>query len=180
VRELGLFQFIHKGEVHPLGVIVFSCGWSWPPQRAKTHIFIPAVLLKSWIGMGSKFLYQGPKFPFRLNSQTKLYFEIKSENTFPNSQIKFFALTALKAIKFFFSGINFYSRMAGKIDSWKEHLDGLMQGCQMVYFQTKNPNLGKFWSVLQWKMSAHFMAIRSILPRFGIFYGHFIYFVVIW
>jgi hypothetical protein len=24
--------------------------------------------------------------------------------------------------------------------------------CQMVYFQTKNPNLGKFWRVLQWKM----------------------------
>jgi hypothetical protein len=26
------------------------------------------------------------------------------------------------------------------------------QGCQMVYFQTKNPNLGKFQSVLQWKI----------------------------
>jgi hypothetical protein len=26
------------------------------------------------------------------------------------------------------------------------------QGCQMVYFQTKNPNLGKFWSVFQWKI----------------------------
>jgi hypothetical protein len=26
------------------------------------------------------------------------------------------------------------------------------QGCQMVCFQTKNPNLGKFWRVLQWKM----------------------------
>jgi hypothetical protein len=25
----------------------------------------------------------------------------------------------------------------------------LSQGCQMVYFQTKNPTLGKFWSVLQ-------------------------------
>jgi hypothetical protein len=23
------------------------------------------------------------------------------------------------------------------------------QGCQMVYFQTKNPNLGKFWSALE-------------------------------
>jgi hypothetical protein len=23
------------------------------------------------------------------------------------------------------------------------------QGCQMAYFQTKNPNLGKFWSTLQ-------------------------------
>jgi hypothetical protein len=26
---------------------------------------------------------------------------------------------------------------------------GPRQGCQMVYFQTKNPNLGTFWSVLQ-------------------------------
>jgi hypothetical protein len=26
------------------------------------------------------------------------------------------------------------------------------QGCQMVYFQTKNPNLGKFWRALIWKM----------------------------
>jgi hypothetical protein len=23
------------------------------------------------------------------------------------------------------------------------------QGCQMVYFHTRNPNLGKFWIVLQ-------------------------------
>jgi hypothetical protein len=26
------------------------------------------------------------------------------------------------------------------------------QGCQMVYFQTKNPNLGKFCIALEWKM----------------------------
>jgi hypothetical protein len=26
------------------------------------------------------------------------------------------------------------------------------QGCQMVYFQTKNPNLGKICSALEWKM----------------------------
>jgi hypothetical protein len=34
----------------------------------------------------------------------------------------------------------------------------------MAYFQTKNPDLGKFWRVLQ----------------FGLFYGYLIYFVVIW
>jgi hypothetical protein len=28
----------------------------------------------------------------------------------------------------------------------------LAQGCQLVYFQTKNLNLGKFWKVLQWLM----------------------------
>jgi hypothetical protein len=55
----------------------------------------------------------------------------------------------------------------------------LMQGCQMVYFQTKNSTLGKFWRVLQWTMLVYFMAIWSILRSFGIFYGHLIYFVAI-
>jgi hypothetical protein len=50
------------------------------------------------------------------------------------------------------------------------------QGCQMAYFLTKNPNLGKFWRVLQFKMSA----IWSILRPFGIFCGHLIYFIFIW
>jgi hypothetical protein len=36
----------------------------------------------------------------------------------------------------------------------------LYQGCQMVYFQTKNPNLGKFWSALQWNMLVNFIAIH--------------------
>jgi hypothetical protein len=29
---------------------------------------------------------------------------------------------------------------------------GAEQGCQMVSFQTKNPNLGKFWRTLEWKL----------------------------
>jgi hypothetical protein len=37
----------------------------------------------------------------------------------------------------------------------------------MAYFQTKNPILGKFWRVLQWKM-------------FSIIYGHLVYFMFIW
>jgi hypothetical protein len=36
------------------------------------------------------------------------------------------------------------------------------QGCQKVYFQTKNPALGNFWWVLQWKMLVYFMAIWPI------------------
>jgi hypothetical protein len=27
-----------------------------------------------------------------------------------------------------------------------------VQGCQMICFQAKNPNLGKFWRLLQWKL----------------------------
>jgi hypothetical protein len=47
------------------------------------------------------------------------------------------------------------------------------QGCQMVCFQTKNPNLGKFWRVLKWKFF-------YILRPSGLFYGHRKYFIAIW
>jgi hypothetical protein len=45
------------------------------------------------------------------------------------------------------------------------------KGCQMAYFQTKNPNLGRFWRVLQWKM-VYFTVIWSILRPLGIFSGY--------
>jgi hypothetical protein len=54
------------------------------------------------------------------------------------------------------------------------------QGCQMVYFQTKNPNLGRFWRALYWKMTIYFMAIWNISWTFGIFYDHLVHFVFIW
>jgi hypothetical protein len=54
------------------------------------------------------------------------------------------------------------------------------QGCQMVYFQTKNPNLGKFWRALDWKMLIYFMAIRNILQTLDTFYDHLVHFVFIW
>jgi hypothetical protein len=50
------------------------------------------------------------------------------------------------------------------------------QGCQMVYFQIENPNLGKFWMELQWKMLVYFMDIWFILRPFGT--G--MYFIAIW
>jgi hypothetical protein len=55
----------------------------------------------------------------------------------------------------------------------------LNQGCQMVCFQTKNPNLGKFWRVLDWKMFiciifygdlGDFMTISYHLYSFGPFF----------
>jgi hypothetical protein len=49
----------------------------------------------------------------------------------------------------------------------------------MVYFQTKNPNLGKFWRALHWKRLVYFMAIWNILRTFGIFYDHLVLFVFI-
>jgi hypothetical protein len=40
-------------------------------------------------------------------------------------------------------------------------------------FSNQNPNLGKFWRVLQWKLLVY-------LCPFGILYSHFPYFMVIW
>jgi hypothetical protein len=55
-----------------------------------------------------------------------------------------------------------------------------IQGCQMVYFQTKNPNLGKFWRALE--LYGHlecFTDIWDILPMAIwyslIFYDHFVF-----
>jgi hypothetical protein len=50
------------------------------------------------------------------------------------------------------------------------------QGCQMVCFQTKNLNLGKFLRALDWKMLIYFMAIWNILRTF---YDHLVHFVLI-
>jgi hypothetical protein len=50
----------------------------------------------------------------------------------------------------------------------------------MVCFQAKNPNLGKFYMVLQWKILVYFMTIWTFLGTLEIFNGHLVYFVVIW
>jgi hypothetical protein len=41
------------------------------------------------------------------------------------------------------------------------------QGCQMVYFQTKNHNLGKFWRAME-------------MENIGIFCGRLEYITAIW
>jgi hypothetical protein len=64
--------------------------------------------------------------------------------------------------------------------SWHEarHLRGLLnQGCQMLYFQTENPTLGKFWKAMKWKIFVYFTDIWSILRSFGIFC---VAFMVVW
>jgi hypothetical protein len=45
-------------------------------------------------------------------------------------------------------------------------------------FSNQKPH--KFWCVLQWKMLVYLMDIRPILQAFDMFYGHLVYFVVIW
>jgi hypothetical protein len=42
-----------------------------------------------------------------------------------------------------------------------------------IYFQTKNPNLSKFWRALQWKKLVYFMDIWS-------FCGNLVYFYPFW
>jgi hypothetical protein len=49
------------------------------------------------------------------------------------------------------------------------------QGCQMVSFETKNPNLGKFWRALHWEMLIYFMVIWNCLETFGIVYNHLVH-----
>jgi hypothetical protein len=63
---------------------------------------------------------------------------------------------------------------------YTEYKGGSERGCQMVCFQTKNPNLGKFWRVLDWKMFIYFMDIWNILWTFGILYDRLVHFVFIW
>jgi hypothetical protein len=47
-------------------------------------------------------------------------------------------------------------------------------------FKPKIPILVIFWRVLQWKISAYFMTIWSILLPLEILNGHLVHFVVIW
>jgi hypothetical protein len=50
----------------------------------------------------------------------------------------------------------------------------------MVCFQTKNPNLGKFWRAFELKIVVYFMVIRNILRSFGVFLWPFGNVAVIW
>jgi hypothetical protein len=54
------------------------------------------------------------------------------------------------------------------------------QGCQMVYFQTKNPNMGKFLRASDWKMFINFTSICNILRTFWVFYDHLVHIVFLW
>jgi hypothetical protein len=56
----------------------------------------------------------------------------------------------------------------------------LRQGSQMVCFQTKSPDLGKFCRALDCKLLIYFMAIWNMLWTFGIFYDHLVHLAFIW
>jgi hypothetical protein len=67
-----------------------------------------------------------------------------------------------------------------KVLEFKSSKGRFYQGCQMVYFQTKNPNLAKFCRALDGKILLYFMDIWNISRTFGIFHGHLEYFTDIW
>jgi hypothetical protein len=50
----------------------------------------------------------------------------------------------------------------------------------MVYFQTQNPNFGKFWRTLDWKMFMYLMANCNILRTFGILYRNLVHVLFVW
>jgi hypothetical protein len=58
-------------------------------------------------------------------------------------------------------GSNLFLFVIGNVE------DPLKQGCQMVCFQTKNPNFGEIWRALEWKMSLYFMTFLNILWPLG-------------
>jgi hypothetical protein len=49
----------------------------------------------------------------------------------------------------------------------------------MVYFKTKNSNLGKFWRAIEWKMLVYVTAIWHTLWPFAKMYGHLVKCMVI-
>jgi hypothetical protein len=49
------------------------------------------------------------------------------------------------------------------------------QGCQMVYFQTKNTNLGKFLWAFDWKLLIYFTSIWNIFRTLGKCYDHVVH-----
>jgi hypothetical protein len=59
----------------------------------------------------------------------------------------------------------FFSHIVPRIDRC---VTGLPDGT----FQTKNPNLGKFWRALEWKSLLHSIATWNMY----VFYGRLIYF----
>jgi hypothetical protein len=65
-------------------------------------------------------------------------------------------------------GANFFRRRENPFKKLTSGHPARGQGCQMVCFQTKNPNLGKFLRALHGKMLVYFM------------YGHLEYFKDIW
>jgi hypothetical protein len=50
----------------------------------------------------------------------------------------------------------------------------------MVYFQTQNPNLGKFWRALDWKMLIYYTSIWNILWPLVTFCVHLLHFIWFW
>jgi hypothetical protein len=70
----------------------------------------------------------------------------------------------------------YFTALAFVTTTWGRFYEAPFQGCQIVYFQTKNPDLGKFWRGLGMEK----VGIHILLP-FGIpLHGDVAYFMATW
>jgi hypothetical protein len=74
------------------------------------------------------------------------------------------------------SGINFENRLPAQFfrKPIRNNPGRPEQGCQMVSFQTKHPNLGIFWRTLEWKLFLY------IVCSFVKYFDHWVYLMGIW
>jgi hypothetical protein len=70
-----------------------------------------------------------------------------------------------------FVQLNYFVELREIVSQQFNNLYPTHQGCQMVYFQTKNPSLGKFWRVLPWNELVYFRVFWDVLGSFGMFWG---------
>jgi hypothetical protein len=68
------------------------------------------------------------------------------------------------------------SRIPSTALKQRRRSQGLETGLPGGFFEAKNPNLGIFWSALEWKMLVYFKVNRDNLWQFGIVSGHLVYF----
>jgi hypothetical protein len=110
-------------------------------------------------------------------SVKKVSWKIVGSN--PAMEVLFFSTLIRQHASFQDTGFSryFFRRKREKESCRESRSDVHNLGCQMVRFQTKNTNLGKFSRVLRLKMLVYFMAIWHILRIFwyilrqiGIFY----------
>jgi hypothetical protein len=101
---------------------------------------------------------------------------VKNREISPELRLQFGLPFRFEKVTLFFAGQLFeILRLADeeKTSLFRLVHDTVDRGCQMVSFQTKNLNLGKFLRALNCKMLIYFMAIWNILDvlcSFGTFF----------
>jgi hypothetical protein len=82
--------------------------------------------------------------------------------------------------RFGFSGQERWYRTTGYLNAYIHYIHSRQQGRKMAYFQNKNPNLGEFRRVLEWKMLVYCITIWSFCGHLVYILSYSEYFMVIW